>query len=142
EALDPVTGLYNLRARQYDVSAGHFLSQDRFTGVDTDPITLNKYVYASNNPANHTDPTGRFDLAELGGVLGVIGILASLGANLYITNQVYSALPKNAFTTLPDAGLAGFSVAVSPTNILAKTGLAENPIGGTLAVALALTNVV
>jgi RHS repeat-associated protein len=138
-----VTGLYNLRARQYDTAAGRFLSQDPFTGVDADPITLNKYAYASNNPTNHPDPTGRFDLGEVCSSLAIIGILASISADAVFSYRVLNKLPQNAFTrTPPSAGLAGYSVAVSPTNLLIKGGLAENPVGATLAVALALTSVV
>jgi RHS repeat-associated protein len=143
EALDLVTGLYNLRARQYDTAPGRFLSQDPFTGVDADPITLNKYVYASNNPTNHTDPTGRFDLGELCTALAVTGILASLSADAVLSYKVLNAIPPNAFTSFPDAAMAGYSVSVSPTNLILKIpGAAENPIGDAVAVALSLTNVV
>jgi RHS repeat-associated protein len=55
--LDPVTGQYNLRARQYDPAAG------RFTGIDpVDPETgapvVGPYVYAADRPTVATDLSG------------------------------------------------------------------------------------
>jgi RHS repeat-associated protein len=51
---DSDTGLYYYRARYYDPTTGRFLSEDpvRFDGG------LDFYPYASNNPANLTDPFG------------------------------------------------------------------------------------
>lgn len=57
ESLDPATGLYNNRARQYDPTLG------RFTGID--PVTLaagagfiSAYTYTANQPTTHIDPSG------------------------------------------------------------------------------------
>ncbi len=54
---DPQTGLYDLRARNYDPTIGGFLS------VDPLPTTFNKgtmstYTYAINDPTTFEDPTG------------------------------------------------------------------------------------
>jgi hypothetical protein len=37
---------------------------DAFEGVVSDPMSLHKYLYASANPINATDPTGRFTILE------------------------------------------------------------------------------
>ncbi len=58
EALDPGTGLYYLRARYYDPNGGRFLSGDPVRGSLSVPQTLNRYLYAQNNPSNFIDPTG------------------------------------------------------------------------------------
>lgn len=50
---DPVTGLYDMHARQYDAATGRFLSQDP-AGV---PGT-SAYTYVGDNPLGFTDPTG------------------------------------------------------------------------------------
>jgi RHS repeat-associated protein len=56
EYADP-TGLYYLRARQYDPGAGRFLSVDPIQrSADTQEGLL--YAYASDNPLVSTDPSG------------------------------------------------------------------------------------
>ncbi len=51
---DAETGLYYYRARYYDSSLGHFLSEDpiRYSGG------IDFYVYAKNNPITLSDPFG------------------------------------------------------------------------------------
>ncbi len=53
------TGLYFLRARYYAPTVGRFLSQDPFEGDNEDPVSLHRYLYAGNDPADNTDPGGR-----------------------------------------------------------------------------------
>ncbi len=69
---DKEIGLYYYRARYYDPEVGRFVTPDpshfiqpRGTSIPyllpfllTRPIELNLYLYAKNNPANLTDPTG------------------------------------------------------------------------------------
>jgi len=47
---DTATGLYYLFRRFYDPEVGRFLSQDRILGHLTVSQSLNRYVYAVNNP--------------------------------------------------------------------------------------------
>lgn len=37
-----------------------FITEDTFGGVLSSPITLNRYAYAGQNPANYKDPSGHF----------------------------------------------------------------------------------
>lgn len=57
EQLDVVTGLYHLRARQYDPSLGRFLSSDPLPSSLTDPYVA-AYVYVRDNPCSSVDPSG------------------------------------------------------------------------------------
>jgi len=52
------TGLTYLRARYYDPSLGRFMSRDPVIGSPFGPQSLNRCVYASNNPVGLTDPSG------------------------------------------------------------------------------------
>jgi len=55
--------LLYLRARSYEPGTGRFLAQDPVVGEPTDPCTWNRYIYARNNPINHTDPSGLWTCA-------------------------------------------------------------------------------
>jgi len=78
EELDPDLGLLNLRARQYKPGTGRFWTIDPVMGIRSQPVTMNRYLYANSDPANMTDPSGTMAL-ELAGLLkGVHPIDASL----------------------------------------------------------------
>ena len=47
--LDTPTGLYHMRARQYDPSTGRFLSPDPVAATAGDPYVAS-YVYVGDNP--------------------------------------------------------------------------------------------
>ena len=76
QQLDGASGDYFLRARYYDQSVGRFISQDPYSGSNDDPVSLHRYLYASCDPVNRVDPSGRND--GLIGTLGAIGGLATL----------------------------------------------------------------
>ena len=61
---DDLTGLYSLRARYYNPALGRFLSRDTASVLYDNPLELNRYVYAANNPINASDPTGNQALFE------------------------------------------------------------------------------
>ena len=63
EQWDSDLGLYYLRARFYNPMTDRFVSRDPDDGDLTDPATLHKYLYASGDPVNLKDPTGRQALA-------------------------------------------------------------------------------
>ncbi|MEP6985535.1 MAG: RHS repeat-associated core domain-containing protein [Chloroflexota bacterium] len=50
--------LIYLRARYYNPDTGTFLSLDPVEGSMNDPISVNGYAYAHDNPVNRTDPSG------------------------------------------------------------------------------------
>ncbi len=55
-----VSGLNDFRARWYDPSIGRFVSADPFVGVQADPNSRQRYLYANADPVNRTDPSGLF----------------------------------------------------------------------------------
>jgi RHS repeat-associated protein len=72
EFYDEETGLYYLRARYYDPYIGRFISEDSYWGEDTNPLSLNLYTYAFNDPIQYIDPSGHFPLGLFKGVVGAV----------------------------------------------------------------------
>jgi|GEM_PF-5288758 len=62
---DQATGLYNLRARYYNSTQGRFLSRDMAGYNFENPLELNRYGYAAENPVAGFDPSG-YDTVEYG----------------------------------------------------------------------------
>ena len=60
-----------LRARYYDPSTGRFQTKDPVKGCAGQPVTLNGYAYARNNPATFVDPKGTWEYEP--GVSGAVG---------------------------------------------------------------------
>ena len=58
EALDPGTSLYYLGGRYYNPVLGRFISKDPFEGFAQVPSTLNRFVYALDNPASRVERNG------------------------------------------------------------------------------------
>ncbi len=55
---DSESGLDYLIARYYGSSLNRFMSPDPLPGHVLEPQTLNKYIYAGNNPLRYSDPDG------------------------------------------------------------------------------------
>ena len=62
ESQNLATGLQYLRARYYNPHTGNFLTEDTYPGQISDPLSLNRYDYVSNNPVNYDDPSGHIKL--------------------------------------------------------------------------------
>ncbi len=58
EYTDDATDLQYLRARYYNPSTGTFITADSYLGELTIPLSMNRYIYGHNNPANGSDPSG------------------------------------------------------------------------------------
>jgi len=56
---DSSTGLYKFGTRYYNPGFGRWSQQDPVRSQLNDPTSLNRYVYASDDPVNFTDPSGR-----------------------------------------------------------------------------------
>ncbi len=101
ERRDFNVGLDYLRARYLNPAIGRFVSRDSFSGIRRLPITQHKYMYAHDNPANFTDPTGLFSLASLSVSVSIVGVLASIALPQFIfaglTMSVMTRVWKPAF---------------------------------------------
>ena len=101
EQFDANLGFYYLRARYMNPSSGRFWTIDSFAGESTDPISLHKYLYASANPLNRFDPSGRFSIGEELATLDINSILSNL-ASLSLKGFIGGAIIGGA-----DAALRG-----------------------------------
>jgi RHS repeat-associated protein len=74
--LDSSTGLYKFGTRYYNPGFGRWSQQDPVRGQLNDPTSLNRYLYADDDPANVTDPSGRQGrfLACMNQCLGEYGV--------------------------------------------------------------------
>ena len=65
------TGLYHVRARDYDPHTGRFVSRDPAEPVPQEPESFHPYVFANSNPQIFSDPTGKFTLVGINMSLGI-----------------------------------------------------------------------
>jgi RHS repeat-associated protein len=104
-------GLYYLRARYYDPALGRFLSRDPFMGLVNSPQSLNRYVYAVNNPVNLRDPSGMQGGGEVAvGTAGeVVCVIASGGGCVVVVGAATLVAACNASPACREAmaGAAG-----------------------------------
>jgi RHS repeat-associated protein len=65
EYLDKELEEYALRQRLYNAEIGRFSRSDTYEGQYGEPLTLNKYIYAHDNPVLNLDPSGLFIVGSL-----------------------------------------------------------------------------
>ncbi len=85
--IDEATGLYYSVARFYDSSSGRFISKDSKSGPLQDPQSLNRYIYARDNPLMFVDPSGH---------MFILPVLSS-----YTTTTSPQPAPSPAPSTVP-----------------------------------------
>ena len=92
--LDHVTGFYYEGARYYDPETGRFITEDSVVGTGDDPQSLNRYVYARDNPMKIVDMAGH----EWWNPVAALSSAAStvVGAAENVGNEV-----SNAWNSLP-----------------------------------------
>ncbi len=132
EPLDPTVGFQYHRARWMDPRVGLFLGMDPWEGTASDPRTLHRYLYAAANPADITDPSGRF--FSIGGMVAIVAVAAIIVGIAVLAwrprsqrREVVNISYANAFTLqLPDrkseplTGSEADSIKVGVKNVFAK----------------------
>jgi RHS repeat-associated protein len=102
ERLDPASRLYYLRARWMDPAVGRFTQMDDFAGLDNDPPSLHKYLYASNDPVSRIDPSGHASLADttaganVQGILNTFGKIIGAGSGILIGARINNIVQSRA----------------------------------------------
>ncbi len=121
---DSSTGLYKFGTRYYDPALGRWSQQDPKRGKLSDPMTLNRYLYVSDDPVNFTDPSGKDALGCLKDA--ITAIAAFLGT--VIAFVVGAIIEKGAAASLETLELGGESAAaIAAAEIAADTALAVLP---------------
>ena len=64
------TGYCKSRARHYDTSVGRFLTKDLIEGNQTETQTLNRYIYALNEPIHRIDTNGNYSFSDFKADIG------------------------------------------------------------------------
>ena len=118
EQFDQEARLYYNRARYLDTSTGRFTGLDPYAGNLRQPITLNKYTYAGNDPINGTDPTGQYTLGEAMSTVNSAMNLATTAMDIY--DSVFGGPSENDSSEEPTLWDALVTYALGGTNGLAN----------------------
>ncbi|WP_423026558.1 RHS repeat-associated core domain-containing protein [Undibacterium sp. Ji42W] len=109
EYFDDAISLQYNRARWYDATSGRFISMDLFGGFEHKPVSINKYVYADDQPTIANDPSGAFaNMSEQEEVLaerGEISVISrpALNINQMAATQLSRAV-SSSNSTLTNVG--------------------------------------
>ena len=124
ESYNPNIKSQYLRARYYCVVTADFLTEDRYLGRITEPLTLNRYNYCVSNPLNYVDPSGNMPewLKELLDFL--------LGNNSNSSKNGIKSIYKNSSNTSNGTSAIDYlAKPLPPTSTPAPT---EAPNGGSV----------
>jgi RHS repeat-associated protein len=124
------TGLYHLRARQYDSTTGRFLTTDPLPAASTVPY-LSAYAYANDSPMRLFDPTG------MGAVGNTCGSFLCFLDNTpgRVTHDVHCAAVEHPALTAVGTTLVAVGLAYTGVGIAIDYGVfgeVTSEYGGTL----------
>jgi RHS repeat-associated protein len=110
EQFDPDLGFYYNRARYLSVQTGRFITMDSYEGNILEPISFHKYLYASANPINNTDPSGfdtlaAYDSAITGDLINATGATYQL---LGAYGQLLEQKGKTPWSPADEQGLRDY----------------------------------
>lgn len=144
--IDEGNGLLYVRARYYNPELGKFITKDPLTGKDGDTQSLNRYVYAVNNPVIFIDVNGmsvldsffnkfnNFRHSRVGiGIEGALQIGSGIGMCIGGAGMITSAAPQLAVSP----ATSGVTIATAIVSVSAGTGLIA---GGGLTIGAGILN--
>jgi RHS repeat-associated protein len=105
--LNPETGMYQVRHREYHPTLGRWLTRDPL-GYHDGP---NLYEYVGGLPADRFDPTGQYAQAGWGNPYG-------MGINQYLPNQPWGQV--NVVSTITSGPFAG-TIVDGPASMMASS---------------------
>ena len=122
------SGIYYFDARYYDSNTGRFVSEDTATPSLSDPMTLNRYIYARDNPMTLNNPTGKMIAVPGGGIGNLYSIENAPVINYYAPAPVSTFSSSN--TGVPNdaqlsEGLGMQTFSESDTGVLNDAQLSE-----------------
>ncbi|MDY6929919.1 MAG: RHS repeat-associated core domain-containing protein [Pseudomonadota bacterium] len=107
---------YYLRARYYDQSSGRFTQMDTWMGRNSDPVTLNKYLYGNADPTTFIDPSGHFGITMFAP--------SNISLQMYSASVGEGALGRVAVGLL-EAGVVGYTVSSSVSSMIESSPTAQ-----------------
>ena len=124
-----VTELYYLGARYYDTTIGRFITEDSYEGDESDPMSLNRYVYGRDNPEKYSDTNGhRYDFIGGSGIPGTVWTQQSVQT---VTTQSVSSSSPSTTTSSTGQTTTTISWTTTTTTECAVTGSECFPIYST-----------
>ncbi|MDG6990886.1 MAG: hypothetical protein JRM99_05635 [Nitrososphaerota archaeon] len=128
--LDEATGLYYEGARYYDPVTGRFATEDSVVGSGEDPQSLNRYIYARDNPMKIVDMNGHEWWNPVADLTTAASDVA--GAATDVANAA-----SNAWNSLPPSEQQAIEVtavvAIASAAVVVTAGLAAPVVVGALA---------
>ncbi|MGC4928698.1 RHS repeat-associated core domain-containing protein [Streptomyces sp. DT117] len=102
---DTDTGLTHIGAREYDQSAGRFLSADPIVDF-ADPLQINGYAYSHNNPVTKSDPDGLLPIECWEGIAVCSGgkVVGPKGESDVVPTVHPAVKPEKALTEVKENG--------------------------------------
>jgi RHS repeat-associated protein len=124
------TGLVYLGARYYNPELGRFMALDPLFGSPSSPQTLDRYVYCSNSPLIHTDPTGKFAnfLVQMAGGAAIGALFGAISA--VAEGKDLKGIAVAAGTGALSGAIGGLTFGVTGLGANIAVGVTMNAIGG------------
>lgn len=120
QELDEQLGIYNYKARFYDVTLGRFYSADQFEQF------ASPYIYVGNDPVNLADPEGNFAWAAF---LVALAIGAAIGGTLGGVTNLAANAQESSPSQKASYFFAGFGIGAVAGLATAGVGFATAGIG-------------